>query len=289
MHPINAGMLEELVYCKPYFDPHGLIVATRDEQVVGFVHAGFGPHDDAPATDTELGVTCMLMVHPQEATSRLTAELLAQSEEYQRLRGAKVLYAGGIHPLNPFYLGLYGGSELPGVLVTDTDRHDAYRDAGYEEIDRVLVLHRDLGSFRPVVDRRQLQLRRQMQFAETPDPPCACWWDAHTIGRKESTRYSIARSFEDGPLAMATFWNMEPLASSWGLRAAGLRDLAVEANHRRIGLATCLLGDTFRQLILQGVQLVEAQVMQGNLPARALYEKLGFIEVDQGVVLRKSA
>jgi len=46
-------------------------------------------------------------------------ELLLRSEAYLQDRGSKIIYGGGIRPLNAYYLGLYGGSELPGILATD--------------------------------------------------------------------------------------------------------------------------------------------------------------------------
>ena len=47
-----------------------------------------------------------------------------------------MIYAGGIRPLNGFYLGLYGGSELPGILASDPVLNDRPLRNGYREIDR---------------------------------------------------------------------------------------------------------------------------------------------------------
>jgi hypothetical protein len=52
LQPVTAPLLEYGVFSKLNFDRHGLIVALRDEQPVGFVHAGFGPTDDGLALDT---------------------------------------------------------------------------------------------------------------------------------------------------------------------------------------------------------------------------------------------
>jgi ribosomal protein S18 acetylase RimI-like enzyme len=57
---------------------------------------------------------------------------------------------------------------------------------------------------------------------------------------------------------------------------------------QRIGLATFLNVEAIRYLQTSGMGLVEAQTMQQNTAARGLYEKLGFKQVDQGIVLRKS-
>ena len=50
-----------------------------------------------------------------------------------------MLYGGAVWPLDPFYLGLYGGSGLPGVLDSDTVARELYRLHGYDPIDRTLL------------------------------------------------------------------------------------------------------------------------------------------------------
>ena len=64
-------------------------------------------------------------------------------------------------------------------------------------------------------------------------------------------------------------------------------DLEVSSQRRRQGLATFLLSEAFERLRNRGILLVEAQTMQQNAPAIALYEKLGFKKVDEGIVYRK--
>ena len=154
VQPMSASLLEDFVFWKPYFDREGLIVATEDERVVGFAHAGFGPCEDRSSLSTELGVTSMLMTHTQADRATISVELLGRSEQYLISRGARVLYGGGIRPLDPFYLGLYGGSELPGILASDEQKLRLFLDCGYREVDRVIVMQRELNRFRMPVDRR---------------------------------------------------------------------------------------------------------------------------------------
>ena len=129
----TAAPLERYLYAKPYFDREGLIVAERDGRPVGFAHAGFGPNDDQSALSTDMGTTYMLMLHRDAQDDALADELLARAEAYLRDRGSKVIYCGGIRPLDAFYLGLYGGSELPGVLATHAAMIDATRRGGYRD------------------------------------------------------------------------------------------------------------------------------------------------------------
>jgi ribosomal protein S18 acetylase RimI-like enzyme len=218
----------------------------------------------------------------------LSAELVQRAEQYLRRRGAKVLYAGGIQPLGGFYLGLYGGSELPGVLASDPLAR-VLPELGYRTIDRVDILQRDLASFRPVISREQRMLGREARITEDSSPAPASWWSACMTSGVECTRFHVVGNADNSLLASATFWDMEPLASGWGLHAAGLLELLVEPAHRRRGIATYLIGEAFKELRTRGVSLIEAQTMRDNVAAVQLYEKLGFSQVDCGYVFRKDA
>lgn len=285
--PISVAMFDLLVLSKPYFDREGLVLALDDGRPIGFSHAGFGPNETETGLSTEMGVTVMLLAinHPDQAA--VGAELLARSEDYLRRRGAKVLYGGGIRPLNPFYIGLYGGSELPGVLDSEPQTQTLYREHGYRDIDRTVVFHRELASFRPVVDRQQMQIRRNTDVEVIMDPPPRTWWDACSMSAFDRMIYRLRPRTGGEPIASATFWNMESFAAARGVRTYGLIDVEVEPSERHKGFATYLIGDALRQLHEQAVALVEVQTMQGNTAAMKMYRKLGFEQVDSGAVFRK--
>ncbi len=289
MQPATAGILEQFVFSKPFFDPAGLIVALHNNVAIGFAHAGFGVNDEENRITTDIGTTYQLVLHAEHRQDELAGELLAHAEAYLREQGAKVIYAGGIRPLNAFYLGLYGGSELPGVLVGDTVFHNACRERGYREIDRVHVLQLDLACFRAAITRNQRQLRREMVCQEIPSPPVKTWWEACTTGAFERIQFLLTRPNSCQPLADVWFWDIEPLSTAWGSPTAGMFDLSVAPAERRKGLATFLLGEAFDRLRSRGILSVEAHTMQQNGPALALYMKLGFKQNDEGVVYRKDA
>ena len=288
LQPVSVPLLEQRVFSKPYFDRHGLIVGTVNEEPVGFVHASFGPDDQQSGLCTEVWATQLLMVRSEYADSELPLALLAQGEQYLRKKGAKVLYAGGIYPLNGFYLGLYGGSELPGVLSSDPLDHWV-RTFGYQEIDRVIIFQRNLATFKPDPSRKQRQLRREFVFCKKWAPPSNNWWEACTTGGQDRIEYALLKGRGGPRVASVRFWDVEPLASGWGLRTAGVSDLYVEPEYRRRGLAISLLTQAFKQLILQGITLIESQTMHFNHPAISLYGELGFEAVDCGYVFRKES
>lgn len=287
LQPMSAALFEQLVLAKPYFDNAGLIVAVDDDQPIGFAHAAFGPSEGGQQLSTQYGITCLVMVRTDYRGRGVGAELLARSENYLRQRGAQVIYGGGIAPMNGFYLGLYGGSELPGVLDSDAGEQRLFQSHGYREIDRVYVLEKSLAGFRPPIDRQQMQIRRRSTIAVLVDPPAENWWEACAWSGLDPTRYELSFRDARGVVARATTWSLEPLSASWGLRAAGIIGLDVDIAFRRQGVATYLMGDVLRQLASQGVSLVQAQTMQANRPALKFYEKLGFRMVNQGAIYRK--
>lgn len=289
LQAVSAPLLEHAVFSKMHFDRRGLIVATKDDVPVGFVHAGFGPNDAGESIDTSMGTTHLMMLRSGHEDLSLADDLLAASEEYLRGRGASVIYAGGIKPLNSFYLGLYGGSEIPGVLQSNTMLSEACIRAGYTPSAQVSIMQCDLVRFRPSVSRKVRQLRRFMALGETLDPAASNWWEACVWGSQLRDHFHLTEKASDQVVATASFWDVQPLSAAWGVCTAGLCDLYVEPDYRRRGCATYLLGEAFRLLRRRGVGTVEAQTMSTNIEAIAFYEQLGFIEVDHGQVFRKDA
>jgi hypothetical protein len=284
--PLTPSTLENTVLSKPFFDRQGLIVATENGQPIGFVHAGFAPNAAGNALDTSTGATCMLMVGHHAHREQVTGELLARSESFLSSRGASLLYAGSIAPIAPFYLGLYGGCALPGILSSDQPMLDFYRVSGYVQSNLRLILQRQLVGFRPVVDRLQIQIRRGSLVEPFPDPPPANWWEASTEALTERFWFAAMPRSGGETLAKAVFWDMEPLASSWGVHARGLAHIEVISSTDRDAIATFLLAESLRMMALDGVTLVETHVSADD-PLVAVCQRLGFEVVEEAVELRK--
>ena len=132
LQPMTTAWLDAAVFAKPFFDREGLLVAVDQQRVVGFGHAAFGPNADGSGLDTTVGSTVMLAVlpHPEEAV--IGSELLDRCETYLENRGATTLLGGGSPSCNGFYLGLYGGADLPGVLDSSPAVKEIFQLAGYE-------------------------------------------------------------------------------------------------------------------------------------------------------------
>ena len=292
LQPITTSVLTETVLAKPYFENCGLIVAESgnafevESEILGFVHAGFGPTQGGDDIDFARGCTCMLMTVANDPD--LEDQLLNQSEQFLTSRGAKELFGGAVDPMGPFYLGLYGGSRTRGILKSDEDRSTLYRRNGYHDHEEYIVLQRELSGFRPLVDRTQMKVRRSHNVELFHDPKSPNWWSACNVGQTDHSRFNVVARDTGQSVGSVVFWEMQPISHSWGVHTVGLLDLMVEQAERRKGLGTFLVGEAMRQLAASGAHLVEVHVRNDNQPGLKLLEKLGFREVDRGVVFKKS-
>jgi ribosomal protein S18 acetylase RimI-like enzyme len=287
MQPMTSPLLEACVFSKPYFDREGLVVALDGDRAVGFAHAAFGPNKARSAIDTRVGTTLLVAVVPHAEQERIGDGLLERCEDYLRRRGAEVMLGGGSAEMRSFYLGLYGGSDLPGILDSSAAMQGVFRRAGYEVGDRVAVVRRTLAGFRPPVNRLQLAIRRNTVLRVIDEPTRRTWWEAATTTGIALRRYELRNAAEE-LLGSASFWDMQPLATAWGVQAAGLMEVAIEGERRRQGLAHYLVAEALHDLERDGVTLVETHASASNTPAMKLFEKLGFETVEHGTLFRKN-
>lgn len=278
-------MFERAVLSKPWFEPDGLIVATSAGEVFGFVHCGFGPNPDRSDLDRKNGIICILMTMPISGQQEICNSLIARAESWLRSKGSTSVSTGTVFPHSPYYLGLYGGSNVPGILTAHHATIEIFEKLGYEHTKRILVMQRHLHNFNAVIDRRQALVRRNYRIEPDQDPLSANWWEACTLGNTNRMVFHLIDRKTGGICGNISYWEIEPLARNWGVRAMGLFDMDVQPEARHSGLGTFLVGESLRHMQQQGMNLVEAQVADDNIAAVSLFEKMGFDTIDTGVVL----
>lgn len=286
--PIPHGaLLEGHVFAKPYFDPAGLAIAHDGGRVVGFAHAGFGPNADESGLAVENGVVALVAVAPAHQRQGVGSALLRRAEDYLRGRGARVLYAGSTTDWNPFYQGLYGGSESAGFLVSDPAAAPFLSRHGYRPWRTYPVLQRRLGGSAAVADGRFAGLRRRFELRVAPRRGTTTWWRECVLGPLELIDFLLEEKVTGKLAARASVWEMESFGRLWNEAAVGLVELEVRPDLRRQGLARFLLAQMFRYLQDQYFSIVEAQVAEEDEPSTKLFRGAGFAQVDTGHIYRK--
>lgn len=284
---MTAQMMEDLVFSKPYFDHKGLIVAHDDGQIVGFAHAGFGLSEDGTQLNHRHGVVSMLLVHPSYRQQQVGSELLARAEQYLTGLGAQTIQAGEWGKQSPFYLGLYGSSTCPGVLKSAEEAVGFFQSQGYKPEAETLVMALQLHDFRPPIDRKLLQVRRSVEVHHTYDPVPADWWEACRLGVMERVLFELAPRSGNGVQCQALVWYHEPMYREMSGGTVGLECVSTAAEVRQRGFATFLLSEAFKHLSGSGFEQVVAVCKAGNDLGLGLLRKLGFAEVNRGLVLCK--
>jgi ribosomal protein S18 acetylase RimI-like enzyme len=293
VRPLRVHELDDRVFGQVYFDRAGLIVAERDDRVVGFAHAGFGPDQPIelmpPFSFCEsVGTVAMLVVEPGVDCDEVASGLIIEAERYLRRRGTKVIYAGGQYPLNPFYWGLYGGSEGSGIVPSHPCFPQVLARMGYEPVSSTVLFEYDLGDQAPR-DPRAVLIRRQTELEQEEDAMPHDWWENLAVGEFHLTRFRLLARSGGDELARALTWDMSWFGRADGLSRVGLFGVEVAAGHRRQGFGRFLVSEILRLAREETTALVEVQTMATNAPALALYDSLGFRPIDESSLYRLPA
>ncbi|HKB05856.1 MAG TPA: GNAT family N-acetyltransferase, partial [Gemmataceae bacterium] len=281
--------LDNAVFNKPYFDPHGFFVAEDDAgRMAGFSHAGFGPNEDLTDLNRSIGVVCAVVVRPEFRRRGIGTELLRRSEAYLRDQASTSIQAGPTRPNKPFYLGVYGGSNAAGFLQSDRDAEPFFRARGYVPDRRVIILDRRLDTPLNIVDSRFGLLRKRYESQALPQARLGSWWRECVFGPLEPSEFRLDDKSTGQTAAKALFWEMTDYGWRWGAPPAGVLDVLVRNDLRRQGLGKFLLAQLLRHLQEQYFAVVEVQVPAEDETAARLFRALGFMQVDVGVSYKKT-
>jgi ribosomal protein S18 acetylase RimI-like enzyme len=283
----HSSPLENFVFAKPYFDREGLIVAVEEGTPVGFVHAGFGANPAHTGVGFDKGVICLIAVRPSHRRRGIGSELLRRSEEYLGSRGTRSIHAGPMAPRNPFYFGLYGGSDMPGFLSTDSEADPFFRRHGYQEVASCRVLQRPLSRPCVVPDGRFQNLRRKYDVRIVPRAGPAPWFEECAFGPIEAVEFRLEDKGTGQVVGITSVWEMEGFSARWNLPAVGILDLLIREDVRRQGLAKFLLAQMVRYLQEQFYGVAEVHCGEADDVAVKLYTGLGFEQVDTGRSYKK--
>ncbi len=288
VRPLKVHDWDAMVAGKPHFDHNGLIVAEQDGRVVAFAHAGFGPmepHGPSHRLDTSMGSIAMFAAEPGVDDEAIDRGLIERAQDYLRGRGAAVLYAGGRNPIDPFYWGLYGGSEFSGVLGQHAAFHRAVRRTGFQPASTAVLLEFDMSKSEPR-DPKLAMLRRQTRLEVMEDHPPLGWWAAIAIGPFRPTLFHLLSRSQSQVIASALTWEFASELALGGLNRTALIDVQVSPAFRRQGFGRLLVTEVLRHSRATLAEVVDVQTLETNQAALALYEGIGFQRVETATLYR---
>jgi ribosomal protein S18 acetylase RimI-like enzyme len=288
--PLRAHELDTHALGSVLFEAAGLIVAEQDGRIVGFVHAGFGPGLPIDLATPlrlcrELGTLAMLVVDPGIDEPDLAERLIKAGEEHLRARGATVIYAGSLFPLNPFYWGVAGGSEGAGVLSGHRVFHQALVALGYQPAGNTVLLEVDLDAGEPR-DPRAAVIRRLTRIEYIDDALPANWWQNVSLGETQLMKARLVLKSGSAEVAEAVAWDMGLFGRTDQKSRVGLIDVHVAPEHRRKGYGRFLVAEILRRARDNMISKVAVSTSSSNDPALALYASLGFEPIDHATLYR---
>lgn len=284
----HSSVLERHVFSKPYFDAQGLIVAEENGKRLGFAHAGFGPNPRETQLSRHQGVTCVVAVRASHQKKGIGTELLRRAEAYLKERGTQTFFAGPLKPMTPFYFGICGGSNLPGVLASEKAAGPFLEKRGYKPWETTLLFQRFLDKPVNIVDGRFAGLRRRFDIRILPRIPLGTWWQECVTGLVEPVEFRLEEKANGKVAARATAWEMEAFSWTWNVPAVGLVDVQVRDDVRRQGVAKFLMAQILRYLQDQYFGVAEIHALDSNQPGINLFRSVGFEQSDVGKIYRKA-
>ena len=191
--------------------------------------------------------------------------------------------------MDPFYWGLYGGSEFSGILDSHAAFGRAVARAGYQPAARTVVLEADL-ALPDARDPKAPLLRRQARLEVADDARMPGWWEAQALGLFRPSMFALVE--KNLNVAVARAWTWE-IAGGFGVgdgrSRTALIDLEVAPEFRRKGFGRHLVAEIIRRARSQSTEVLTVQTSTENAPALGLYASLGFEQVDSTTLYRLPA
>ena len=280
---ISLDLLELLLFCHPYFDSRGLVLACLDKTVIGMAHAGFGCLENQTDLCRTDGVICQVIVDPDHRRQGIGRELVDRAQRYLISSGATRIHAGSGPGRDPFYCGLYGGSEAAGFLSSETGVAEFLDTCGFQPEATFGIFQKQLTRESvQEIDYQSIQWMRSVKLKISPQRQGSSWWWNNRMGRLDYIRFRLERIEDHKSLASLTLVGLDQYQQKWRARGVGLVDIHVEESVRREGLGKHLLGETLRRLKQESISLVEAHAADDDPALTALLTSSGFERIDTG-------
>lgn len=274
---VTERELAQRVTDQPSFRETEMFVARREEEVVGFVHFGLRirpwPARDELARDPAEGHIYALVA--PEADGALIETLLTHACERLALAGARraLLYPSWVQGVQPFYNGIAGAYEMPGLARDRQGLREVAAEQGFEVAADYATPELDLS--------RRDHIRSLLKEGARLGAQAARWELEPHERRLRTPLFPPRRSVEltrDGRVvAMAAYGLWEEYARQYGRGLFGITSVQVESRWQGKGLGKLAMILAIEAAMAEGAEALHLHVYRENRPAWNLYHRaLGF-------------
>jgi ribosomal protein S18 acetylase RimI-like enzyme len=279
---------DSCILSKPYFFADDLAIAIDDlGYAIGFVHFGFVGEESSQSMSKEhcaIHKICVLPSADEDAIARL---LLAHAIHAMTARGAIVCTGLGAGGIGGFYQGIADGDNLMGVVASDTKSQKWLHDAGFVPHRPTECWELDLASFRPPMDRLQIQTRRTCTIGRMLDEDYEHWWTSAVLGHCEQTRFHLMLKSPPSLGGVLMCWYPDPTLV--GLDSSLVRMILpdVPAGEESREQFLYLVAESMRQLQQDKKRKVTSVASADQQQTITLLQRLGFRSVEHGLIFTK--
>ena len=203
------------------------------------------------------------------------------------VRGAIVCTGLGAGGVGGFYQGIADGDNLMGVVASDTKSQKWLHEAGFVPNRPTECWELDLASFRPPMDRMQIQTRRTCTIGRMLDEDYEHWWTSTVLGHCEQTRFHLMLKSPPSLGGVLMCWYPDP--SLVGLDSSLVRMILPEvpAGEESREQFLYLVAESMRQLQHDKKRTVRSVASADQQRTITLLQRLGFRSVDHGLIFEK--
>ena len=283
----KPAVWDACIFSKSYFNADELLLAISDSgEPVGFIHFGVVPVRNHPGR-TSVGSIHRLCVAPSSNEGEVASLLINQAVERLHSQGASACQGLGCGEDSVFYLGIAEGDNSMGILAQDQRSQDWFHLAGFAPICPTECWELELASFRPPMDRMQIQVRRNCTIGRMLEEDYDDWLESTILGHCEQLRFHLMVKSPPALAGILSCWFPDPEVADVDGGVVRIRLPEVPSTETDRERFVYLLSESLRQLQQDRKRIVRAVASAQKQQTITLLQRLGFRSVVHGLLFEK--
>jgi hypothetical protein len=291
----KPAVWDACIFSKAYFRADELLLAISETgEAVGFIHFGMiPPRSTAGQSEmnsigqASIGAIHRLCVSSSPSEDSIAESLIQQAVARLKTAGATVCQGlgGGEHSV--FYLGIAEGDNSMGVLAHDRRSQNWFHRAGFAPIQPTECWELELASFRPPMDRMQIQVRRNCTIGRMLEEDYDDWLESAVLGHCEQVRFHLMVKSPPMLAGILKCWFPDPEVADVDSGVVRTRIPELPETETERERFIYLLSESLRQLQQDRKRVVRTVTSAQKQNTISVLQKLGFRSVVHGLLFEK--